>query len=117
MYIEKKIIDKERIIATKIFPIFDTLLEGIILGYNKDASFYLSATDPLGTNPTLTITIASVIGLQTIAIRFPLVTFTQLTAAGKELKEATKCPRNIEITATLGGTDPTWLVDLWIVRQ
>lgn len=76
---------------------------GIFVGENQEAVFYLNVTAASGTTPTLDVVIEDTIdgtNWDTVA------SFTQATTTGREVRRASNFSRYMRVSYTLGGTTP-----------
>lgn len=120
MYIEVKLLTKVTITATQIFePIFDTISLAKSLYSNPDARFYMSVTGVSGTTPTLDLNIKGVMGVgdeEGGSLDFAIGSFTQVTANSRTNHVVNNCPRFTQIQAVVGGTSPSFTIELWVAR-
>ncbi|MFX0198554.1 MAG: hypothetical protein ACFFCW_20735 [Candidatus Hodarchaeota archaeon] len=78
-----------------------------VVGMFKEANFVLKATAKSGTTPTLDVTIQ--VKDEVTGDYFDLVTFTQLTDIGSELKKVSDgLGKTIRVSWEIGGTSPQW---------
>jgi len=91
--------------ASGVVGTFEGSLKGEAL--SGTVTVGLKLTGVSGTSPTFDFTVEGVLtNLDGTTFLVPLTTFTQLTAAGSEIKVIANCPRVIQVKWVTGGTDP-----------
>lgn len=96
-----KLLDKKLVVATG-----NTKTTPIDVRDFKSASFFIKATNVGGTSPTCTAKI--IVYCPCSNEWYDLVSFTQLTADGSEMKQVADIGAKIAVVYTIGGTSPTF---------
>ena len=92
---------------------FDTLggnTDGLSAG---DARLYLDVSVASGGDAILDLVVKGVVN----GIEFQLDTFTQVVAAGKQVKLIQGCPKTVKIEWTIAGTTPSFTFSMAATRH
>lgn len=118
MYIEKLVSKEVDRSVTFTIPFFDSIPLAKSLPSDQDLTFYLNVTKVEGTDtPQIIIAPAAVLSFQKADQSFfELPSFSNITATGKSFHLIQNCPRILEMSVSILGTNPVFSFDLWLVR-